>query len=293
MTVFDPDPAGVQATLRSLPLFLEEEVTGKAVLLPKGEDPDTFLKKGHLADFEKRLSEAIPLIDFFFDELVRTHDVRSIDGKVNIAKEGLAMIRRIPDKIRRDLYVKALAERLDLKESVLYEMIRSSPGEKNSPLKNLQKVANKEDFPKSEEMVIRLMIHYPELIPAISAERILDEFETPLLKRLGLELGFRFQKTNRLDLTEALGSVEEGLKQKLFEFAFQESGVEPDQRERVLKDCIEKIRKRRLKKDQDDLLRRIREAEKRKGEGLEVLLRERQELARRERSFYKGNLRKE
>lgn len=293
MTVFDPDPAGVQATLRTLPLFLEEEVTGKAVLLPKGEDPDTFLKKGHQADFEKRLSEAIPLIDFFFEELARTHDVSSIDGKVNMAKEGLALLRRIPDKIRRDLYVRALAERLDLKESLLYEMIRSYPVEKSRPSEGLKKIAKKEDFPKSEEMVIRLMVHYPELIPAVSGEGILDGFENPLLKRLGQELEARFQKHERLDLTEALGSFEEDLKQRLFKFAFEESGAEPAQRERILKDCIEKIRRKRLRKDQDDLLRRIKEAEKQRGEGLEALLMERQELAKREKGISKSSLRKE
>ena len=46
ITVFDADPAGIQGSLRSLPLFLEEEVSGKTVLLPKGEDPDSFLRKG-------------------------------------------------------------------------------------------------------------------------------------------------------------------------------------------------------------------------------------------------------
>lgn len=293
ITVFDPDQAGVQATLRTLPLFLEEEVTGKAVLLPKGEDPDTFLKKGHWADFEKRLSRAIPLIDFFFEELARIHDTGSIDGKVNMAKEGLAMVRRIPDKIRRDLYVRALAERLDLKESVLYEMIRSSPVEKGRPSEGLRKIASREDFPKSEEMVIRLMVQYPELIPTVSGERILNGFENPLLKRLGQELEARFQKDQRLDLTEALRGFEEDLKQRLVELAFQESGAEPAQRERILKDCIEKIRRKRLKRDQNDLLRRIKEAEKQRGEELEALLMERQELAKKEKGISQSSLPKE
>jgi DNA primase len=293
MTVFDPDPAGIQATLRTLPLFLEEEVTGKVVPLPKGEDPDTFLKKGNLVDFEKRLTGAIPLIAFFFEELMKTHDAKTIDGKVNIVKEGMAMIRRIPEKIRKDFYVRALAERLDLKESVLYEMLRSSPRERSRSTESLKKRPPEGDFPKSEEMVVRLMVHHPELIPTVSGERILDEFESPVLKRLGQGLEGFFQKKKRLDLTEALGGFDEGLKERLCEFAFQESGVEGHQRERILKDCIEKIRRRKLKKDQDDLLRRIKEVERRRGgEELEALLMERQELAKREKGVFKESLRK-
>ncbi|MDO9125050.1 MAG: DNA primase, partial [Deltaproteobacteria bacterium] len=156
ITAFDPDPAGIQATLRTLPLFLEEEVTGKTVLLPKGEDPDTFLKKGNLEGFEKRLAEAIPLIDFFFEWLMKTHDPKSIDGKVSIAKEGMAMIRKIPEKIRKDFYVRVLAERLDIKESVLYEMIRSTPTERTRPAEGLKKRPLEESLPKSEEIVVRL-----------------------------------------------------------------------------------------------------------------------------------------
>jgi DNA primase len=293
ITVFDPDPAGIQATLRTLPLFLEEEVTGKTVLLPKGEDPDTFLKKGNLEGFEKRLAEAIPLIDFFFEWLMKTHDPKSIDGKVNIAKEGMAMIRKIPEKIRKDFYVRALAERLDLKESVLYEMIRSTPAERTRPAEGLKKRPPEESLPKSEEIVVRLMVHHPELIPTISGEGILDEFESPLLKRLGQGLEGIFQKRGKLNLTEALGEVDEGLKERLCEYAFQESGAEGDQRERILKDCIEKIRRRKSKKDESDLLRRIKEAERQKGGGgLEALLMERQEMAKKEKGRLKGSLRK-
>jgi DNA primase len=301
ITVFDPDPAGIQATLRTLPLFLEEEVTGKAVLLPKGEDPDTFLKKGNLEDFKKGVTGAVPLIDFFFEWLMKTHDMKSIDGKVNIAKEGMAMIRRIPEKIRKDLYVRTLAERLGLKESALHEMIRSPHRERTRPVENVPERFPREEFPKSEEMVVRLMVHHPELIPIISEEEIWDEFEAPLLKRLGQELEGLFRKKGKLELTEALEAFDEALKERLCEYAFQEGGIgggnQPgfgSQRpERILKDCMEKIRRRKLKKDERELLSRIKEVEKQKdGRGLEALLREHQELTRRVKGLLKGNLRK-
>lgn len=291
--VFDPDPAGIQATLRTLPLFLEEEVSAKVVLLPKGEDPDSYLKKGNLKEFGNRLDGALLLIDFFFERLMKFHPVSSIDGKVNAAKEGMALIRKIPDKIRKDFYIRALAERLDIKESILYEMIRSSPKERHPLAEDAKKNLPEGNPPKSEEMVLRLMVHHPELIPAISGEKILDEFESPLLKRLGQELEALFQKSGKLDLPEALGSFDEGLKKRLFEYTFQESGVGGDQQKRILKDCIEKIRRSKLKKDESDLLRRIKEVEKQKRGGeLEDLLIKHQELAKREKDLLKDNLRK-
>jgi DNA primase len=300
ITVFDPDPAGIQATLRTLPLFLEEEVTGKAVLLPKGEDPDTYLKKGNLEDFEKGVAGAVPLIDFFFDGLIKAHDVKTIDGKVNIAKEGMAMIRRIPEKIRQDLYVRTLSERLGLKESALYEMIRP-PRERTRPVEQPPEKSLREEFPKSEEMVVRLMIHHPELIPIISEEKIWNEFETPLLKSVCQELEDIFRKKGKQNLPETLEAFDGALKERLCEYAFEESGIAGEgptgsgsQRpERMLQDCMEKIRRRKLKKDESELLRRIKEVEKqRDGRGLEALLREHQELTRRAKGLLKGNLQK-
>jgi DNA primase len=293
ITVFDADQAGVQATLRSLPLFLEEGVVGKMILLPKGEDPDGFLRKGNLEDFERRVAGAVPLIDFFFEWLMKTYDVKSINGKVKVVEEGVALIGKIPDRIRRDFYMKVLAERLDLQESILYEMLRSSPKNRLKAEEDLKKRFVEESFPKSEEMVVRLMVHQPELIPVISEEGILREFESPILRKIAEKLEGLYHKKGRLDLTEALGCFEEDLKGRLCEFAFQESGLEGEQREKILRDCIQKIRKKRLKKDGSELLKRIKEAEKQKGEkGLEALLMECQELARRERGLWKNGLQK-
>ncbi len=288
ITLFDADSAGVQATLRTLPLLLAEEVSGKALLLPKGEDPDTFLRKGNRVELEKRLAGAIPLFDFFFEELTKQHDPRSIEGKVRIAKEGLALIQNIPDRIRKNLYLRELAERLDLTESALYGMVRSTPSEKTRPVQGLGKRGEEGEVPKSEEMVVRLMVHHPELIPRVAGERILDAFENPLLKRLGRALEISYQEKNRLDLNDLLEGFDREEKAKLLTLTFQEIGVEPHQRERILKDCFEKIHRKRMKKDRAHLLKKIKEVERQRDmEALEALLMKRQELAKKEQGMGK------
>lgn len=293
VTLFDADQAGVQATLRSLPLFLEEEVAGKTIVLPKGEDPDGFLRKGNLEDFGKRAERAVPLIDFFFERLMKTTDVKSIDGKVSVAKEGVALLGKIPDKIRRDFYTKSLAERLDVKESFLYEMLRSYPKEPSKVGEDFRKSSMERSFPKSEEIVVRLMVHHPEVIPTISKEGVVKEFESPILQKIAEALEDLYQRKGRLDLPEALANFEEDLKGRLCEFAFQESGLEGGDQGKILQDCIQKIREKRLKKEKGELLKRIKEAEKQQEEkSLVPLLKERQELAKRERGLQKDSFRK-
>ena len=294
ITVFDADPAGVQATLRSLPLFLEEGVVGKTIVLPKGEDPDGFLRKWKVEDFEKRIAVAVPLIDFFFEGLMKTYDVKSIEGKVKVAEEGVALIGKIPEKIRRDFYLKVLAERLDLQEAFLYEMLRSSPRPRFKASEDLKERFVEKSFPKSEEMVVRLMVHHPELIPMVSEEGILKEFESPVLRQIGEELESLYQKKGRLNVAETLGFLEEDLGKRLCEFVFQESGLEGGDREKILQDCIQKIRGKRLKKEKGESLKRIKEAEKQQEEKrLVSLLKEHQQLAKRERGLQRDSFRKE
>jgi DNA primase len=293
ITLFDADQAGVQATLRSLPLFLEEETTGKTVVLPKGEDPDGFLRKENLEDFSKRVERAIPLIDFFFEQLMETYDLKSVDGKVKVAKEGVALLSKIPDKIRRDFYMKGLAEKLDVKESFLYEMLRFPSKEPSTAGGDLRKSCVERSFPKSEEMMVRLMVHHPEAISSLSKEGIFKEFENPVFRKIAEALEDLYQRKGRLDLPEALANFEEDIKARLCEFAFQERGLEGNW-DKILRDCIQKIREERIKKEKGELQRRIKEADRQQEDkGLSPLLKQKLELARkREKSLQKDNLHK-
>ena len=290
ITLFDGDEAGIHASLRTLPLFLEEEVWPKTVALPKGEDPDGFLRKGNRDELERRVVDAAPLFDFFLESLRRTYDVKSIDGKVKMAEEGLALIRRIPEGIRRNFYVKTLAEKVDIQESMVYDLLESSPKDRIKGREEPKSPAEKKTFPRSEEMVVRLMVQQPHLIPKISKEGILGEFESTFLRKMAEALQAFYQKKGKLDLAEALGKVEEDLKEGVCAFVFQENGLEGGDLEKVVEDCIQKIREGKLKKEKQQLLQRIKEAEKRKGEkGLDALLLEWQELVKRESHLRKTN----
>jgi len=113
------------------------------------------------------------------------------------------------------------------------------------------------------------------------------------LKKIAEALENLYQRKGRLDLPEALASVEEDLKERLGEFAFQESGLEGD-REKILQDCIKKIREERIKKEKGELQKRIKEADKQQGDkGLNPLLKQKLELERKRGQYLqKDNFRK-
>jgi DNA primase len=287
VTVFDGDTAGLQASLRALPLVLDEEVWGRTFLLPAGEDPDSFLLKGEAGAFDKGVASAMPLMDFFFDRLGRSYNLRSVEGKVRAAREAMEMIRRVKEPIERDAYLRALAERLDVKESSLLEMARPAAGAA-APGARPDRLGTPGDTkgPASEEMVIRVMILRPEWIPFVSGQGVLDVFENPVLKHMGFGLEALYREKGKVDLSEAQESLGETFRPMLRELAFLEKGLEAGETEKILKDCIRKIRDKRKNEEKRSLLKRIREAEQGSGsDRLEDLLSRRQALEKPEKDL--------
>ena len=108
------------------------------------------------------------------------------------------------------------------------------------------------------------------------------EFESPALRKMAEDLERHYQKEGRLHLPDLFEQAEENLRKRLSELVFQEGSSAGDGR-KILTDCIRKIREKKLKREKEELLRRIKEVEEEGGEkGLEVLLTQHQEMVRKE-----------
>jgi len=107
------------------------------------------------------------------------------------------------------------------------------------------------------------------------------------LKRMAEGLEDLFRTRGKLDLSEALETVEADLKERFCQFIFH-GRIPAGDPEKMLRDCFQKILEKSLKRSRGEILKRIREAEREKAGGeLEALLREHQGLAEREKAFRK------
>ena len=111
VVVFDSDEAGKAAVLRSLPLFLNEGMTARAVALPEGQDPDDFVNRHGAEGFLERVRLASPMFDFYLEQKL-TFDDSDVEGKVRVLKEILPVLGRLTNTAQRSLYVRRLSERL-------------------------------------------------------------------------------------------------------------------------------------------------------------------------------------
>ncbi len=84
--LFDGDAAGIKAAMRSVPLFLAEQVAARVALLPSMHDPDTYIRAHGKDGLEKYLAAALPIVEYAFEHLKDKHGM-SMTGKGKILEE--------------------------------------------------------------------------------------------------------------------------------------------------------------------------------------------------------------
>jgi DNA primase len=178
--VFDSDEAGMKAAERSLPLFVEEKVDARIVRLPEGRDPDSYVleKGGH--GFRQLADQALGMMEFLIASAVRKHGL-SPQGKVRIVEALKEPLSLLVDSVSRAVYVKDLAERVDVDEAAILEQIRTST-EKG---KKRVSAARSPNGSKLEETLVAMMLQRPDILSSIDAKEVVEGLETRSLKQVG------------------------------------------------------------------------------------------------------------
>ena len=117
--IYDADPAGIKAAMRGIDLVLQEGLNVRIVLLPDGDDPDTFAGR-HTAD-QVRQYIADHEQDFLSFKAKRLMGESGNDPirKSAAISDMVESIARIPDSIRRSVYIKECASAMQIEEQVL------------------------------------------------------------------------------------------------------------------------------------------------------------------------------
>jgi DNA primase len=117
--LYDADSAGARAMLRGIDIILAHGLDVYIVKLPEGEDPDSFIRKNPVSEFEKLIEKAVNFIDFkastyqqlgkFDDPNVKSKAIRSL----------VESISKIPDELKRSVFIREISAKYKLPERVL------------------------------------------------------------------------------------------------------------------------------------------------------------------------------
>lgn len=117
--LYDGDAAGIHAALRGIDMFVEEGFNVKVLLLPDGEDPDSYAQSHNASDFIAYIQEHQTDFIRFKSTLLKEEASGDPQKRAGLIKDVTQTIARIPDMITRQVYIKDTAEKLEINEQLL------------------------------------------------------------------------------------------------------------------------------------------------------------------------------
>lgn len=117
--LYDGDPAGIKAALRGLDLALEQDMNVRIVLLPNQEDPDSFVQQHGGEAFTEYVNKNAQDFILFKTQLLLEETKGDPLKKAALIKDIVLSISKIPDPIKRSLYLRECSNLLQVDENAL------------------------------------------------------------------------------------------------------------------------------------------------------------------------------
>ena len=162
--LYDGDDAGLRASIRGIDLILEQGMNVKVCTFPEGEDPDSFAKNNSIEILKEYLNEnSKDFITFKANLLVKEADNDPIK-KANTVHEIITSISKIPDDIKKEIYIQECSRLMNIEESTLYSSLAQKLKKQNKELsKKLQKKNVPFNVISSEKQSFKKVDHQFEL----------------------------------------------------------------------------------------------------------------------------------
>jgi DNA primase len=286
---YDGDPAGVQAAKKAVEILLTEDLEVKVLVLPDDSDPDEFIRKFGLTEYQRQRGEAQPYIQFVIDQAVRKRNLRRPADKADAVEEVLPYIRAVRSRIQKREYFDIAMDSLRISDATLrrelWHSLRLGPDNTRTE----QKIARATQVKPTvaEEQLLELLLEDEELrhkflprlepadyddLPTAAIFRALVESE-----RAGYEVDFDFLSRS------AEGDPIADLLPALLMRAPEESEAEQaETRESTAQKCIDALRLMQVDRRITDLMAEMATAERNGATDLrDKLATEQLELTRR------------
>lgn len=263
---YDADIAGQKATLRGLDILKGAGLDVRVLLIPQGKDPDEFVRLNGKEAFLKLVNSAISLIEYRLKRAAEGIDFNNNEMVIKYVKRTAEIFANV-DSVEKDIYIKKIAEDTGLREQSIYDLIN-----KVNISKENQNVNKKEEnrtelylepaFSKAEKAILKLMLndeYYNLIIKNITEEDFFSKAHKDIFKYI-IDAKNR-QKSNVPMYVESLCDDVETSKE--FVKVKETQLLDTDDEEKLINDCINKIKKyklsqklERLKKEQKELERK-------------------------------------
>ena len=161
---YDGDRAGVQAAKRAIETILAEDIEVKVLVLPDNADPDDFIRKHGVTEYQQRRGAAQPHIQFVIDQAVRDRNLHSPADKAMAVEETLPFVRAVRNRIQKREYFDIAMDSLRVQREQRRELWQQVRGVASTDTTAVQSVIGQRVRPTvAEEKLLGLLVSSDEL----------------------------------------------------------------------------------------------------------------------------------
>lgn len=249
IVVFDADTAGKGAAIKSLPLFLNEGLSAKVMVLPEGDDPDTFINKNGLTGFSDRLDRSVPLFEFFIDLKLSRAD-KGIEGQARFLKEILPVLSDIHSDSLRSLYMRSLSEKSGIAEAVIFSEVRrlkAAPSGRGDEKDLREKLTSSRASKLDDQHMLNLLVHFPHTVGRLKNNDCILLLSDPVIKEIFDFICGVYETEGRVKPEEILEHLDGESTRERFREAMLSPSIYPDGGvEQALKEFEDRVHRIKL-----------------------------------------------
>ncbi|MFH0735243.1 MAG: DNA primase [bacterium] len=252
--LYDSDPAGEKAALRSIEILLKKDFEVKILSLPSGEDPDSYINKNSKEDFEELLLGTNNFLEYQAGYYKKRGDFENPTTETKAIKDLVKSVSLINDEMKREVYIKHLAKkfniRLKLLENEMFSIYNKDnaaairgvstvnvPQNKTSQKPSINVKENKDKLFTIEKTLIKLLFDGNEVLMGNIFDNILpSDFSNEVLKQLA-QIAFDAYKADIYGPAQLLNQITDPvLSNYVLEFSLKDEAVSKKWEERFKDD---------------------------------------------------------
>ncbi len=277
---YDSDSAGIKATIRAIDIMLKEGVKPRIISLPKGLDPDDYIKEKGLAEFEKLFSQSLNHIEFKVQTIKEKYNLSNVEEKVEFTRAVASILKSLTSPIEQDAYMEKIADESGISREAIEREVRGSSinqykSNKSKPIKkDIEPINTKLPSAglKAEIDLIRLMIEEKDHFENITSKLNIDDFECIECKYVYNLLKLMYKEKDLIDEEVFFNEILEipNLDRSLINTIFtKDFDYQPTNINQVINELISTVMFVNVMNKKKDLLIKIEELDKKENRNLD------------------------
>ncbi|NLN49801.1 MAG: DNA primase [Clostridiales bacterium] len=206
---YDSDTAGQSATIKGLSILQKEGCRVKVINLPKGMDPDDFIRKEGVESFNNYINNSLSLVEYRIYNSRKNSDPKILEHRIRFSKNLAMILSTLKSPIEIDAYIKKYSKEMQISEEAIYgelKKIRSKHISGNNRHNIISKFNEKEINGQliAEKKVLNICVLYKDKAEKIFSIINEDDFSLPLHEKIATIINLKIKEGKTISAGEIL-----------------------------------------------------------------------------------------